>query len=211
MSKKTKIFEMMEEESSKKVDVTEANLGVLSQMAARQKRFEAPVQTEPDYDERLMKLYTFVKKKELSIPLLEKLLAMVKTDYEKLRTVDIPELMMGQLNLKSIELAEGGKLEIKPGLSCSVTKENMPKFFAYLKKNKAEDLIKHEVTVLFAPEEKNKALTLIKKLTKDKMDFKEKRGVHGSTLKKHIKGLLEKGKKAPKMVYVFEYNYTKIV
>lgn len=151
-------------------------------------------------------LYAYIKEHDISMATLEEATKKRAKDLFNVRQVQIPELMK-EFGLNAIESSSGVKIKIMDGLS--VTVKDKDKLHKFLRDNDAGDLIKNNVTVEVENEEKRKEV--VELLEKHDFSVTSKEAVHAATLKKHVKGMLEKGKAIPEeSLKTYEYEYSKI-
>ena len=106
--------------------------------------------------------------------------------FNKLCQETIPDFL-GQYGLSDIKLKSGEKIKVKEDLSVSISEENKPKFFAFLKERNEDDIIKMQIHFDRMPSKKLQ--NLISFLNKEKFGYDSKRDVHSATRKKYFKEL----------------------
>lgn len=107
-----------------------------------------------------------------------------------LRQKKIPELLRKH-NLSEIKLASGDKVQVKEGISASVSEEKRKGFFDFLKKRGEDDIIK--LLMQFGKMPPDKRQQLLDFLDAYEYDYEFTEDVHSSTLKAYFKKLLGVG------------------
>ncbi len=204
-TKKPDIFAEMEDEAKK--SVTEAALGTLSELAAKQQALEA----EAD-EEQAKKIYDMFVKREVSTATVQRALALLNADYQAIRMDQLPA-KMEELGFSSFELAEGGSIEVKGDISVTVL-DKIALIDSMIKRG-YQDAVKNQVVVKFPMEGRKSSRNFVRYLTRyyadrDKCTYEAKEDIHSQTLKKLMRTFKDEGKKYPESVNVFEYKYTKI-
>lgn len=156
----------------------------------------------------------------LSIQLIDAIKAVEVADLElkkakelqrKLEETDLPELMR-ELGVTDIKLADGSAVKVVDEVQCSITEANRPKAHKWLEDHGFGGLIKTNVIVAFARDEREEAKTCaaqIKELTGHDAEVAE--SVHAATLKSFIKEQREKGAELPDILFgIFPYVKAKI-
>lgn len=105
---------------------------------------------------------------------------------------------------------DGRPLKIKTEYHPFVLKANEQKFFAWLRKNKFDGIIKNELKVAFGKGEDGKAAKLAAELMKKRFVVAMKQGVHASTLKAFVKEQTEKRAPLPPELDVNPVRIVKI-
>lgn len=122
-----------------------------------------------------------------------------KTQEVNLMRMTTLPAAMGDLGLNSLQLENGGSIEIAPYYSCSVSDKDpdlKAKALKWLRKE-APSLIKHEVKVVLGTESEKELASLRGWLNKKSMPFKDGQGVNAATLKSFMKERVEDGKPFP--------------
>lgn len=157
----------------------------------------------------------------LSLQLIDAIKDVEKADQElkkakelqrKLEETDLPELMR-ELGVTDIKLADGSAVKVVDEVQCAITEANRPKAHAWLENHGFGGLIKTNVIVAFARDEREEAKTCaaqIKELTGHDAEVAE--SVHAATLKSFIKEQLAAGNVAlPEALFgIFPYVKAKI-
>lgn len=115
-----------------------------------------------------------------------------KTEFTRYDSEIIPDLFM-QLGLSELKLDSGEKVTIKRGYYGNISEERAIEAFKWLEDNGHGSLIKTSLAMTFGKgkEEQWGLLAAKAALKEQKVDFKEKKGVHPQTLKAFIKQQLE--------------------
>lgn len=147
--------------------------------------------------------------RKVELDMLEKELAFEqsKTEFNRLRLIVIPDAMVG---LESLTLADGSIVNIKPDLNASISEDNRPEAFAWLRATGNGDVIKafESVDIRGLTEKQLKAYHAL--LEKQGIVAEAKEAVHASTLKSLIKELLEKGTKLPPCFSVHQFKRAEV-
>ena len=197
----TDIFKDLEEAAEQTEDQREINLGPITKLVERQNLLESPA-TEKTVDY----LYKTALKSGASVNDLEEALKRLKKDLFQVKQVQIPELMT-EFGLDSLTTTSGTTIEIKSDISLTV--RDVEKLHNYIREKEAGDLIKDTIIMIVNSDEAREEVT---SLLKDiDCDFERKEAVHSQTLKKFIRGCLEKGERpGDDALTIFEYKYSKI-
>jgi hypothetical protein len=144
-----------------------------------------------------------LKKKELE-------LKKIKSDLEILSGEVIPT-MMQEMNIKTMKLADGSAVEVKPVYGASISTDRKEEAYNWLRSNGLGDLIKNEVTVSFGRNEDNKAIAYATLAQGQGFEPIQKLKVEPMTLKALVRERLESGQEMPSDLFnVFAGNRTKI-
>jgi hypothetical protein len=126
---------------------------------------------------------------------------------------EIIPTMMVEMNIKTIKLADGTGVEVKPVYGASIPKETAKKeeAFNWLRNNGLGDLIKNDITVSFGRNEDNKAATYAVLAQGQGFEPVQKLTVSPMTLKALVRERLEAGQEMPSDLFnVFAGSRTKI-
>lgn len=110
----------------------------------------------------------------------------------RIATEDIPSALE-EVGVRSIEMTGGRKIEIKETLSVKPKADNRPLVMQDLVERGAGNLIKTTVMVPFNRGEDEKVTELLKMLQTQGLQTKAETKVEPSTLRAHVKKLLEAG------------------
>jgi hypothetical protein len=150
----------------------------------------------PEVDD--LSLLTELVKKHLTIEneieMMVYELAIKQGELRNLSEKIIPEIFE-RLNLEEIKLNNGVKVNVKPFYAGTITAENQPAAFTWLKENEHDDLIKNELKLTFGKGEEETCLGLMESLEVAGYNFVNKKSVHPQTLKAFIKEQIEAGNK----------------
>jgi hypothetical protein len=152
---------------------------------------------------KLRDLEDLIEKKELE-------LKKIKSDLEILSGEVIPT-MMQEMNIKTMKLADGSAVEVKPVYGASISTDRKEEAYNWLRSNGLGDLIKNEVTVSFGRNEDNKAIAYATLAQGQGFEPIQKLKVEPMTLKALVRERLESGQEMPSDLFnVFAGNRTKI-
>ena len=152
---------------------------------------------------KLRDLEDMIEKKELELKKL-------KADAEIISGEVIPT-MMQEMNIKTMKLADGSAVEVKPVYGASISASMKEEAFNWLRNNGLGDLIKNEVTVSFGRNEDNKAIAYANLAQGQGFEPVQKLKVEPMTLKALVRERLEAGLEMPSDLFnVFAGNRTKI-
>ena len=182
---------MFEEDSMKTPDLS--GLDRLGQLVNKQLQLEADV----------IELETYLSEKNIQL--------------KKIAEDEIPNLFQ-ELGIQEFKLQDGSKITVKPYYAASISAENQDRAFEWLRNNGLDDVIKHNITVVYGRGEDKECDKLKETLAKLNVNYTEKAGVHPQTLKALVKEQietmskrLEEGIKFPMDLFnVFIGNKTKI-
>jgi len=147
--------------------------------------------------ERVTKLAEQLRAAKAEVKTIEENLTKAKAKVTRLEREDLPELMR-ELKMKNFELEDGSKIGVTDDLECSITEENKPAAYEWVKKRGDDGIIKTVLSIEFDRDEYQAAVALaekIRKLTNKPVELKE--SIHHMTLKAYIKELLKKKVKVP--------------
>ena len=119
--------------------------------------------------------------------------------------------MMQEMNLKTMKLADGSAIEVKPVDGASITEAKKEEAFKWLRDNDLGNIIKNEVTVSFGRNEDNKASDYASLAKERGFEPVQKLKVEPMTLKALVRERIEKGDDMPTELFnVFAGNRTKL-
>jgi|TARA_R110002020_G_scaffold114747_1_gene264021 hypothetical protein len=152
---------------------------------------------------KLQELEDLIKAKEQQVKDL-------KATAENISGEVIPT-MMTEMNIKTLKLADGSAVEVKPIYGASIPKDKQEEAFNWLRENGLGDLIKNEITVAFGRNEDNKASDYADLASERGYQPVQKLKVEPMTLKALVRERIENGKDIPAHLFnVFAGNRTKI-
>ncbi len=127
-------------------------------------------------------------------------------EHKQVSEVDLPDLMI-ELELEEFKLRGGWKITIKESTFASISKDNRPKAFGWLKKKGFDDIIKWEGKIIFDRGNRNQIDSFLKvlkqrKILKD-LPSSVSGSIHGQILKAFIKEQREKGIEFPDSFNIF--------
>jgi len=165
-------------------------------------------------DEQLGTIAVEIEKlehQEKLVAKLEEQLKEYKANQRELAEKIIPDLMLG-LGLEAVSLANGAKVAISKFYSASIKEDDKESAFAWLKKQGDDAIIKSKVDCSFGKGEKERKQEseLIDALERIGAPYKQKRGVHASTLKAYVREKMESGQTLPAVFNVFVGNKVKV-
>ncbi|MEL0176709.1 MAG: hypothetical protein VW810_00230 [Pelagibacteraceae bacterium] len=151
-----------------------------------------------------------LKDLEDDIKIREEELKNLKKKADTLSGDTIPT-MMTEMNIKTMKLADGTAIEVKPIYGASIPIEKKEEAFNWLRENGLGDLIKNEVTVSFGRNEDNKAIAYANLAQEKGYQPTQKLKVEPMTLKALVRERVEAGLDMPSDLFnVFAGNRTKI-
>ena len=119
--------------------------------------------------------------------------------------------MMVEMNIKTIKLADGTGVEVKPVYGASIPTAKKEEAFNWLRNNGLGDLIKNDITVSFGRNEDNKAAQYAVLAQGQRFEPVQKLKVEPMTLKALVRERLEAGQEMPSDLFnVFAGSRTKI-
>ena len=119
--------------------------------------------------------------------------------------------MMTEMNIKTLKLADGSAVEVKPIYGASIPKDKQEEAFNWLRENGLGDLIKNEITVAFGRNEDNKASDYANLAESNGYQPVQKLKVEPMTLKALFRERVEKDLDLPSEHFnLFKGNKTKI-
>ena len=163
---------------------------------------------------------------EKEIEDLTELLKQKKQNLTKLAEQDLPDLMQ-ELNVKDFTLNNGAKVEVNEITSGSIPSAGaiqrasgddraelelrQQQCFAWLRANKAGDLIKSNVEVQFGRDEDALCNEFTQELKNRSLHYKRAMGVHPATINSFIKEKIDNGQNIPRDLFkVYEGRRAKI-
>ena len=140
----------------------------------------------------------------------EKKLKELKRNQELLSGEVIPT-MMTEMNISTLNLADGSAVEVKPVYGASIPVAKKEEAYTWLRENGLGDLIKNEISVAFGRNEDNKAMAYATLAQGQGYEPIQKLKVEPMTLKALVRERLESGQEMPSDLFnVFAGNRTKI-
>lgn len=129
---------------------------------------------------------------------LEENLSDVKKQLNRLKTVDLPD-MMAECGMSEFKSETGFKITIDDFVSGSLPKEDERRSAAisWLENNGAAALIKSELQMVFEKSQHNEALSVKADLENKGYEVSAKMGVHPQTLIAHVKERMRNGDEIP--------------
>lgn len=125
-------------------------------------------------------------------------LAKMNTDYYRITTIDLPELM-ASAGMEDFTLKDGTEINVKDFVSGSLPKEPKlrKKALDWIVKVGAGGLIKEEISMAFGRGSREDAERVKKALEKLKVEFSSEEGIHPQTLFAFARERFRKGEKVP--------------
>lgn len=152
-------------------------------------------------DADLRKVATLAQRQvelEASVAQLENDLKKEKERLRKVAEVELPELLLNELNLSMFALADGTKVEVKDSLKCSIPKKNLPKVAQWLVERNHGALVKRDVVLPFDKGQDEQVAELATLLEANGFSqYAVNEAVHTGQLKKLIQELEEEGEDVP--------------
>lgn len=148
-----------------------------------------------------------LRKVEIDMLAAEATYEQAKAEFNRLRLIVIPDAMVG---LESLTLADGSIVNIKPDLNTSISEDNRPEAFAWLRSTGNGDVIKafESIDIRGLDAKQLKAYHAL--LEKQGIVAEAKEAIHASTLKSLVKELLEKGTKLPPCFSVHQFKRAEV-
>ena len=147
---------------------------------------------------------------EDDIEKVESKLKKLKKDAEVISGEVIPTMMV-EMNIKTIKLADGTGVEVKPVYGASIPTAKKEEAFNWLRNNGLGDLIKNDITVSFGRNEDNKAAQYAVLAQGQGFEPVQQLKVEPMTLKALVRERLEAGQEMPSDLFnVFAGSRTKI-
>ena len=127
---------------------------------------------------------------------LEKALKKIKQDARKISEQVNPE-RMNEMNLTSISLKDGSKLEVVPAIYASIPAKYKEDAFQWLRDHGHGDLIKNQLSAAFGRGEDDKAEDFKNKVSELGLPVQQKVWVEPMTLKAFVREQVTKGNDIP--------------
>jgi len=164
---------------------------------------------DEDMMAKLSKECTRLNNLEKEVMEKEEQLKNLKKQVEIVSRETIPAIF-NELNLSSLQLSTGEKVEIKDELKASIAQKNYLE--AYKNMVDAEGGDEEKIDSLFKTQTVIDGLDdeLLDFLLEEEITYDVKRSIHHQTLKKYCKERLEKGLTIPDGISTFQYQETKI-
>lgn len=142
---------------------------------------------------RVRDLAKLQRQREKIVANFEVMLAGAKRELAEVANRDLPVLLT-DLNIKKLPLANGATIEVKTNLVANVKKEDRTAFYDWMHKHGFGSLVKREVTVEFGRGDFKKAGKLLGYIHRWYKDFRhaDDESIHGGTLKAWARELKEK-------------------
>lgn len=121
----------------------------------------------------LAKLVLELQNKDLEVEVAEEKLKILKEEQRELSMYKIPDLF-DTMSLSQLKMKDGSFIQIQRSFATSISEANKEACFAWLKKNKHDGIIKHDLTVKFKKGEEKENKDLIKTLTKIGLTYTDK-------------------------------------
>lgn len=126
----------------------------------------------------------------------EAALKTLKESLEHTRTVELPNAL-AECGMTAFTLESGQKIEIKPHYYGSISEENKPQAFGWLRRNNLDGVIKNVITCDFGKGEDEEARRVMDQLSLMGIRPQQKESVHPMTLKSLVRDLIERGVEFP--------------
>ena len=154
------------------MEITNAQLKAISELAKRQVSFEKDVGEAKALLESCTKALSYVQE------------------------VLLPNAML-EAGLSSFTLESGEAIEIKRDIHASISEEHFPGAKAWLNENGYGGIIKHLVSLTFGKGEEELAAKAVEALVEEGFTPIDKESIHHSTLKATVKEMLGEGVDVP--------------
>lgn len=136
-------------------------------------------------------------------------LADKERELSRIQRYELPD-MMEQLGLSELKLEDGTKLKSESVINASITAENKPAAFRWLRENDFDGIIKSSIKADFGKGEISEAERVIKLLDDAGVAADLSESVHAATLKAFVKERLEAGDNIPVDTFgIFEFKQVK--
>lgn len=179
---------------------------------AEKKDYSRFVEDAPS-DEQVSSLSAMVARMHLAETLVEKLDADLRDAKARLREIaerEIPE-KMEELGLETFKTSSGVGIKVDNKLQVTPKKDDREWVLDWLEETGQQALVKRTVTAALNAGEGEKAEAIRAAIEAIGADIKVERKVEPSTLKKHVKTLLEAGAELPMdRLGIFQYKCAKI-
>jgi len=137
-------------------------------------------------------------------------LAELEEELNTIRRRHIPELMEG-LGMDSFKMSDGREVTVDNKINASISAENKPAAFAWLREHEFDGIIKTNVDVAFGKGEAADAEKAAAVLREAGFEPSVAENVHPMTLKSFVKERLEEGDEIPTDVFgIYEFKEAKI-
>jgi hypothetical protein len=147
---------------------------------------------------------------EAEIMALEVQLAEKTDQLNIIKRKSMPDIME-RLGFESFKMEDGRTIEIEKKINASISAENKPLAFAWLREHNCDGIIKMKVGTDFGKGESDLAEKAIKALREAGFDPNVDENVHPATLKAFVREQLEEGTDIPIDVFgIFEFKEAKI-
>lgn len=128
----------------------------------------------------------------------------------ELSTKAIPDLF-DEFGLSRLTLSDGTGIEIKRSYSASITEETRAACHGWLRKNKFDSLIKHNLTAKLKKGEGTAAKNITALFKKLGVSYEDKESVHPQTLNAFVREQIEAGNDFPQELFkVFPIRIAKV-
>jgi hypothetical protein len=165
--------------------------------------------TDPIALSRVTELAKLIVDEERRLYDLEMALDVQKKLVSRIKREDMPELMQ-ELGLSYLGLDDGSVVEISPGVNTSITDETRTGAIGWLEEHGFSGLIKTQVTVAFARDQREVAVEFYDKVRQE-VPATLQETVHPQTLKAFVKEQIDKGECPPKdLFHIYQYKEAKV-
>lgn len=167
---------------------------------------DTPKEASKDSLKRAVQMGELMEARDTEVQRLTDELKTAKTAYNDIALESLPQLLK-ELELTAIKLTNGVLIEVKGGLSCSITKAKYDLALKWLIENDFGGIIKTIVAVAFPSSQQKEATEFATETMKEHDGVVYKANVHAATLKSFVKEQLEAGTKFPLDLFsVYEYD-----
>lgn len=158
---------------------------------------DAPQNAPSDALRRITELAALLAAQEDRVRMLDEQLTLAKASARRTATEDLP-LLMEELGLSELTLADGTKVSVGHDLSCGISAARMPEAVSWLEARGYSGIVKTKLSVEFGRAQHDEALALkaqVEGLTSCEVNVDNT--IHPQTLKAFLKERLEVGEAVP--------------
>lgn len=158
--------------------------------------FDEAAQPSDDQIKSISQLAFRQRTLQNKIEQMEQQIKTLQRDLKQVQEKDLPEALLAA-GCRKYVLSDGTSVEVKDGISASLSEERRVAACDWLKENGYGDIVKEDVGVSFGRGEEKKASELVHALAASGLPVTRKTNVNTSTLKALIREELERGKDMP--------------
>lgn len=142
-------------------------------------------------------LARMMRERAASVERAEEALSRAKELLREIVEEDIPQLLIYELELRSVKLEDGSTLDVKDDVYASLSEERKAAAFRWLEEKGFGGLIKTEVSVQFSRSERAQADVALKLLQDAGYHTELSRSIHASTLSAFLREQLAEASDIP--------------